>query len=91
MSLEDIVTCEFGNFCCNWGLVSESINYLITEGVVTESCKPYISGSGVTNYCQYSCKNLTFAYEKYACKPGSAKFLSTIEEIMTEVYNNGPV
>lgn len=91
MSPEDMVTCDFGNFFCKRGLVTESINYLITEGLVTDTCKPYMSGSGVTNYCQYSCKDLAVAYEKYACKPSSANFLSTIEEIMTEVYINGPV
>ena len=47
LSPEDIVTCNFGNAGCQGGLLSETINYLITEGVVTEECRPYSSGIGL--------------------------------------------
>jgi cathepsin B len=92
LSPEDMVTCNFGNAGCDGGLLSESVNYLITEGVVTETCKPYVSGeAGLNGFCQYSCGDLNTAYEKYACKIGSGKMLSTYDEIMNEIYTNGPV
>ena len=64
---------------------------MITEGVVSEKCKPYTSGIGVNGFCEFSCSDPSFAYEKYACKLGSGKMLSTYEEIMTELYTHGPV
>ena len=92
LSPEDMVTCDYANSGCNGGLLSETINYIITEGVVSETCKPYVSGdSGVNGFCQYSCTDLNVAYEKYACKLGSGKMLSTYGEIMNELYNNGPL
>jgi len=91
LSPEDIVTCNFGNAGCQGGLLSETINYLITEGVVTEECRPYSSGIGLQNFCAYSCEDKNMVYEKYACKLGSGKMLATYGEIMTELATNGPM
>lgn len=86
------MTCNFGNAGCNGGLLSETVNFLITEGAVTEKCKPYVSGAvGANGFCEFSCSDPSIAYEKYACKLGSGKMLSTYDEIMTELYNYGPV
>lgn len=91
LSPEDMVTCNMGNAGCNGGLLSETINYLITEGVVSEDCLPYVSGIGVQNFCSYSCADKGKYYEKYACKLGSGTMLTTHEEIMTELMTNGPM
>ena len=92
LSPEDMVTCNFGNAGCDGGLLSETVNYLITEGVVTEQCKPYVSGeAGINGFCTYQCTDLNMAYEKYACKLGSGKMLSTYDEIMNELLTYGPV
>lgn len=91
LSPEDMVTCDYNNAGCDGGLLSSTINYLITEGVVTEQCKPYVSGIGINGFCEFRCSDPSIRYEKYACKRHSAKVLTRHEDIMQEVYNNGPV
>lgn len=86
-----MVTCDYNNAGCDGGLLSSTINYLITEGVVSDQCKPYASGLGVNGFCEFSCADPSVSYEKYACKQGSAKVLTSHEAIMQEVMNNGPV
>ncbi len=71
--------------------MTHSINYLITEGIVSKACKDYKSVTGINGFCSFTCDDPTVAYEKYACKHGSARVFTTHEEIMTEVMNNGPV
>lgn len=85
LSPEDMVTCDYNNAGCDGGLLSSTINYLITEGVVTEECRPYVSGIGVNGFCEFRCSDPTIKYEKYACKPGSAKVLVRHEDIMKEI------
>ncbi len=86
-----MVQCDFGNFGCDGGLLSSTINFLTAYGIVSEKCKPYVSGIGVNGFCEFRCSDATVKYEKYACKPGTAKVLTTHEQIMLEVYNNGPI
>jgi cathepsin B len=86
-----MVTCDYNNGGCVGGLLSSTINFLITEGVVSDECKPYASAVGVNGFCEFSCADPSVAYEKYACKKGSAKVLTSHEAIMTEVMTNGPV
>jgi cathepsin B len=71
--------------------LSESVNYLITEGVVSEKCMPYTSGIGAQGFCSFSCSDPSIAYEKYACKLGSAKMYTNYIDIMNELYTNGPM
>ena len=68
LSPEDMVTCDYNNGGCVGGLLSSTINFLITEGVVSDECKPYASGVGVNGFCEFSCADPSVAYEKYACK-----------------------
>jgi|LauGreDrversion4_2_1035121.scaffolds.fasta_scaffold144138_2 cathepsin B len=91
LSPEDMVTCDYNNAGCDGGLLTSTINFLITEGVVTNECKPYVSGVGVNGFCEFSCSDPTVEYVKYACKHHSAKVLTSHEAIMTELINNGPV
>jgi Papain family cysteine protease len=91
LSPEDLVQCNTNNGGCNGGLLSFTVDYLITEGVVTETCMPYISGVGTNGFCKYGCTDPTLPYVKYYCKPGSLVVPSTPEAIMTEVMTNGPV
>ena len=83
LSPEDLASCDTFNGGCNGGYITESINYLITEGLVTEECMPYTSGVGQQSFCSFSCSNSNVAYEKYACQLGSAFIALTYDEIMT--------
>ena len=68
-----------------------SFLHLETEGVVTDDCMPYASGTGVNGFCHYSCTDPTMTYQKYFCEPGSLNIQYTIDGIMQELQTNGPM
>jgi Papain family cysteine protease len=41
--------------------------------------------------CTYRCSDLDYEIEKYYCKVGSLKVLTTREEIKAELRENGPL
>ena len=86
-----MVTCDFSDGGCNGGLVVPAVNSLITEGVVSEACMPYISGKGVNGLCTYRCSDISVPYQKYACKFNSMKILTTTDEIKDSLMTNGPL
>ena len=59
--------------------------------MVYDECKPYASGVGVNWSCEFSCADPSFAFERYACKQGSAKVLTSHEGIMQELITNSLV
>jgi len=59
---EDIVTCDTGNYGCNGGLLTQTVDFLIREGVTTQDCKAYQSSTGVNGFCSFSCDDPTISY-----------------------------
>ena len=41
--------------------------------------------------CRYHCMSHEEKYQKYYCKKGSMRLLTSKEEIMREIFENGPV
>lgn len=91
LSPEDMVQCDIGNAGCNGGLLSQTIDFLSTEGVVTEGCKPYTSGVGSNGFCSFGCTDWTVEYKKYYCKPQTLKMPTKVEAIQQEIMDNGPI
>lgn len=91
LSPEDMVTCSHNNAGCNGGLLTATIDYLTNEGVVTDECKPYVSGVGANGMCKYWCDDLSMDYKKYYCKGGSLKIPTKQEAIMEELMTHGPM
>ena len=94
LSPEDMVTCDLSDAGCNGGYISNAVNRLITEGVVSESCLPYVSGSigsARAPSCSYKCSDSSVPYQKYACKFGSSIFATSPEAIQTELKAHGPM
>eukprot|EP00347_Sterkiella_histriomuscorum_P009809 403339807 len=91
-SRQDMVSCDLGNAACNGGYLSSSVQYLQTEGVVSEQCLAYASADGNSvPRCNYRCDDKSLEYKKYGCKYNSMKILTTYEDIKEEIYTNGPV
>lgn len=77
LSPQDMVNCDRENYSCAGGYLIPSIDYLITEGVATETCIPYTESR---NKCEFKCKNEGVKFDdqkehyvKHYCKSGSFK------------------
>ena len=84
-----MVNCDFSNGGCGGGFLTPALTYLISEGIVTESCLPYKEKKNPV--CTYKCDNSNVEYKKYACKVGSMKIVTTTDEIKAELMTNGPM
>jgi C1A family cysteine protease len=60
------------------GYLIPSIDFLITEGVATNSCKPYVYDKGE---CDFKCFKKDEEYKKYFCEASSMKIMTNIEEM----------
>ena len=84
-----MVNCNYENFSCAGGYLMPAIDYLQTEGVVPRDCLPY---KGEGDYCTYRCENgKVDNYVKHFCKVGSLHIATRREEIMKEIFLNGPM
>ena len=88
LSPQDLVSCSFENFGCNGGQLAETVDYIINEGIVSETCKPYMNQD---SYCEYKCSDSSKPYTKYFCQEGSLTILADREEIKLELMTNGPM
>eukprot|EP00347_Sterkiella_histriomuscorum_P015739 403355865 len=91
LSQQDMVSCDFDNAGCSGGWLSHTINYLVVHGVVTSQCLAYASVDGAGRECSFRCDDANTEYKKYGCKFNSLKMTTSKEEMMEEIYLNGPV
>ena len=54
LSPQDMVNCDVDNYGCAGGYLIPAIDFLVTEGVATETCVPYVEGK---EDCTFQCKN----------------------------------
>ena len=84
-----MVNCNYENYACVGGYLMPSMDYLQTEGAVPRSCSPY---KGASEYCTYRCDDgKTDNYTKYFCKEGSLHIATKKEDMMKEIFLNGPM
>ena len=89
MSPQEMVNCNYENYGCMGGFLLTSIDYLMAEGAVSNTCVPYIDNQAT---CGYECSDGTRdQYEKYYCQPGSLAIAVTFDEIKRELVNHGPM
>jgi hypothetical protein len=72
-----MINCDRENYGCAGGFLIPAIDFLVTEGVATETCVPYVEEK---EHCNYECKNAGIKkeeekehYVKHYCKSGSFK------------------
>ena len=89
LSPEDMVSCDKGDHGCQGGYLDHAWEYLRDTGIVSEACFPYGAGKGMAPACRTTCVNASVPFKKYK----SADFyqLKHEEDIMKEIYLNGPV
>ncbi len=86
-----MVSCDTVNFGCDGGYVPKAWDYLESDGVVTDSCKPYVSGEGSVPTCSSQCSSFGQSSKKYKCKSGSIVNPRSVANIKAEISSNGPV
>jgi cathepsin B len=93
LSPQDLVSCDKNDYGCGGGYLDISWDYIVANGVVSDECYPYSSGSGDTGSCQISsgkCQADGQSFHKYFATSYKQNF-GSIEEVKEEIYNNGPV
>ena len=90
LSPQDLVSCDYNNYGCNGGYINLTWQYLMNSGAVLDTCFPYGSASGQAPACRSTCQNGA-AWKKYKCASGSIVNPTAVENIKTELYNNGPM
>lgn len=88
LSAQDLVSCDDGNFGCDGGYLDEAWDFIVSDGLVTETCWPYSSQSGSVEDCRSTCKNS----EKWlAYKGKNARGFDSKTDAKTDILTNGPV
>lgn len=89
LSPQDMVNCALEQYGCNGGFLIPAIDFLVSEGTVEAKCRPYKQKSET---CEARCEgNQLMPYEKFYCKAGTMKIMSTRDEIQREIFKSGPV
>jgi cathepsin B len=92
LSPQDFVSCDWLDHGCNGGILTTSWVFLEYFGLVTDDCKPYVSGNGKVPWCPLTksqCTAPNVEYKKY--KASTYYSLSSIDEIKRNLYEKGPV
>lgn len=91
LSPEDMVSCDTNDYGCNGGYMDMAWEYLAQHGLHTDACDPYQAGSGVAPACPSSCKDGSDFKNVYKCVANSIRQSQGIDQIKSEIVNNGPV
>ena len=89
LSQQDMLSCDGNNFGCNGGFINNAWSYLVSDGVVTEACKPFNSSNGECPNCNTRCNNGE-KYTKSKCK-SLFSIVSNKDNMQMEITSHGPM
>jgi len=90
LSPEDLVSCDTNDYGCNGGYMDMAWEYLADHGAAEDKCFPYSAGSGLAPACTNTCVDGS-AMNRYKCKANSIRHSQGVEQIQSEIVQNGPV
>jgi len=74
---------------CNGGYIFMVWKYLESQGIVTDQCYPYVSGTTqVGGQCQTKCTDGSNFVRKYKCR-GASSHPTSANAIKEEIFRNG--
>lgn len=95
LSPQTLVSCDSTNMGCNGGMLDAAWRFMVNNGISSETCEPYTSGSGVSGTCPLKCADgSTVKYYKAANfkhLTGSIFGKNIVEVIQQDLMTNGPV
>ena len=86
-SVQQLISCDYSNQGCKSGNELKAFYYITQNGLVSETCYPYINGNGGEYYCELDTVNE--CKTRYFGK--NIKSFNNIEKIIKEVKVFGPV
>lgn len=89
LSPQDLVSCDSSDYGCEGGYLDHSWQYLVSTGIVEDSCFPYASGSGNVPSCPNKCTSGSKKWNKY--RAASYTEFSSTAQIQQDLQANGPV
>jgi len=93
LSPQDMVSCDTNDHGCQGGQLDQAWAFLEAEGIVSDTCNPYVSGDGKNvPHCPHGvCADGKLKFQKYRAQAGKSKALSCAVEIKKDLFANGPV
>jgi len=95
LSPQTLVSCDSGNMGCQGGYLDKAWEYLVSNGITSDTCEPYTSGAGDSGTCPTKCADgSAIKYYKaanYKHLTGSIIGRSTVDVIRQDLMTNGPV
>jgi len=88
LSAQHLVSCDDNNYGCDGGYLDLAWDFIVKEGLVTESCFPYSSQSGSVEKCATKCKN---SEEWKPTKAKNARGFDSKDDAKTDILTNGPL
>lgn len=91
LSPEELVSCDTNDYGCNGGYMDMAWEFLENHGVTSDACFPYTAGSGFAPACATKCADGEDFSKKFKCVAGSIRQSQGVDQIKSEIYQNGPV
>lgn len=85
-----MVACDDYDMGCSGGNLWNAWDYLMTKGIVTDSCFPYTAGEGDEGNCIKKCVN-SESFTKYKCEKKSIVEATTANQIKSSIMKDGPM
>ena len=90
LSPETLVECDKTDMGCQGGWLGNAWKFMESNGITTDSCEPYTSGTGKVGSCPSKCSDGS-SMKLYKCKSGSVVEATSPSQIKAEIYQNGPM
>ena len=84
LSEQQLLSCCFPGDCLTGGNISNSINYLLNNGVVTENCFPYV-------YSKVPCNNICSNPNEYIAFSNAPSINIGMDNIKQAIINSGSI
>jgi cathepsin B len=83
-----MVSCDTGDFGCQGGYLNVANNFIVSHGIPTDKCVPYVSGGGASSACKSTCSDGS-AKQEYKGK--SVSTASGAASVKSLIAASGPV